>query len=199
MHISARDIEAVAVRHGVVDRGVRPFPLSGRFPADRVDPLKHPCVQAEGKIRVQIVHEPDLVHAITVQVEGNERGIPDTGDGAGAEIARPHGDAVLGIQRHFQRILRIMELLRPGIEVPLRGIHEKDGFRHAGAERHRYGTDLPERHAHMEFFQAFDIHIHTSFLMRFFSPDRSGSCRPSGPLRPCTPHGSASRSRGALW
>ena len=69
VRVSARYVEAVGMRHRIVDRIVGPFPLSGGLAADWIDALQYPRIKAEGEVRVQIVQEPDLIHSVAVQIK----------------------------------------------------------------------------------------------------------------------------------
>ena len=84
VRVAAGNVKAVRMRHSIVDRILRPFPLSRGLSADRIDPLENSRVKAEGQIGIQIVQEPDLIHSVPVQVKRYERTIPDSGNNAGS-------------------------------------------------------------------------------------------------------------------
>ena len=117
--IAARDVEAVGVGHAVIDRVVGPLPLSCRLSGEGIHPLQEPCVQAERKARVKVVQEPDLIHPVLVQIEGDERHVPDTGDLTRAQVPHPEPLAALGVQSHLEGVSRVLEQLRPWVDVPL--------------------------------------------------------------------------------
>lgn len=138
--------------HGIINGVVRPGPLAGCFAAARIDALQHTGIQAEGQMRVQVINEPDLVRAVAVQIEGDERSEPHTRNHASAQITLPQKHPAFAEQRHFQSVARKIKNFGPRIDVGLGGVDEQNGVLRTVGKAHRNRANLSQTAAKMIFF-----------------------------------------------
>ncbi len=101
-------------------------------------------------------HDPDLVDAIAIQVEGQHRREPHAGHRPGAEIAAPHQLAIGRDHRELERVRREEEHLLPGIDVEVGAIrHHHSGTTITEAQRRR--PALPDALAEVDGHQRAQI------------------------------------------
>ena len=131
--------------------GFGPRCLTQRAAGGRVDLFQHVLAEIQGMRRIAIPDNVDLIHAVLVQVGGEDRAEPDSGHHAGTEIPLPVNAPSHVEEDQFQRALGEEEHADVGIDLGIGRIERRYGFGLTKTEFDGHRTQLRDRLAKVDF------------------------------------------------